>query len=283
MTKTEALEILRANHACKPEREKNLRAHGFPAYTTGVGWTNYDEDKRRRLCREALAEGYTRFKAKVGTTHEEDSKRLRIIREEIGYERTLMVDANQKWDVEEAIDRMKALAAYKPLWIEEPTSPDDILGHARIARALAPYNIGVATGEQCHNRVMFKQFLTAQGLQFCQIDSCRLGGVNEILSIMLMARKYNIPVCPHAGGVGLCEYVQHLAMWDYVAVHGSTENRMVEYVPHLSEHFEKPATCKAGNYVAPTAPGYCCEIKESSIETYEFPNGTYWAGRLLSK
>ncbi|CAG2100962.1 unnamed protein product [Medioppia subpectinata] len=203
--------------------------------------------------------------------------RLAIIREEIGYENLLMVDANQKWDVNEAIEWMKQLTDFKILWIEEPTSPDDVLGHATISKALKPYGIGVATGEQCQNRVLFKQFLQANGLQFLQIDSCRLGGVNEILSIILMAHKFGVPVCPHAGGVGLCEYVQHLSMWDFVSVSGSMDNRMTEYIHHLSEHFTYPASAKSGRYLAPKHAGYGCELKEESIKYYEFPNGTYWS------
>jgi len=194
-----------------------------------------------------------------------------------------MVDANQKWDVQEAIDVMKQLTDYKLLWIEEPTSPDDILGHLAVSKALAPYGIGVATGEQCQNRIIFKQLLASGAQQFCQIDSCRVGGVNEVLSIILMANKFGVPVCPHAGGVGLCEYVQHLAMWDFVAVSGSFENRMIEFVPHLSEHFHYPAKCKAGRYVAPQQPGYSGQMKEESIAEYEYPNGSYWTARLAAE
>jgi L-fuconate dehydratase len=279
LTKEEALDILKKNRPFKQKREKELLEKGFPAYTTGVGWVGYTEEKRRELCRQALSDGYTRFKAKVGTSIEEDRKRLNIIREEIGWDNLLMVDANQIWDVNQAIDWMKELADFKPLWIEEPTSPDDILGHATISKALKPFGIGVATGEHCQNRVMFKQFLQAEGLQYCQIDSCRLGGVNEILSVILMAAKFGVPVCPHAGGVGLCEYVQHLSMWDFVAVSGSMENRMTEYVPHLNEHYAHPAVCKKGRYIAPQTAGYGCQMKEESLKRYEFPNGTYWSSK----
>ncbi|KAJ6217609.1 hypothetical protein RDWZM_008766 [Blomia tropicalis] len=279
LTKDEALEMLRQNRKFRSERETVLRESGFPAYTTGVGWVGYDEEKRRKLCREALAAGYKRFKAKVGTTIEEDRKRLQIIREEIGNECLLMVDANQKWEVNEAIETMSKLTQFNLLWIEEPTSPDDILGHAAISRALAPHGIGVATGEQCQNRIIFKQLLSSRAIQFCQIDSCRVGGVNELLSIMLMAHKFSIPVCPHAGGVGLCEYVQHLSMWDYVALGGSFENRMIEFIPHLSEHFHFPAKCEQGRYLVPEQPGYSAQMKDSSIEEYEFPNGPYWTKR----
>ena len=206
--------------------------------------------------------------------------RLRIIREEIGPDCLLMVDANQKWDVQEAITIMKQLTNYNLLWIEEPTSPDDILGHAEISRALAPFGIGVATGEQCQNRIIFKQLLQSHALQYCQIDSCRIGGVNEVLSIILMAAKYSIPVCPHAGGVGLCEYVQHLAMWDFVALGGSfDDHRMIEYVPHLSEHFHYPAYCINGRYIPPTYCGYSGQMKADSIQQYEYPNGEYWKNK----
>ena len=197
---------------------------GYPAYTTSSGWLGYSDEKVRRLAREGVAAGWTHFKLKVGLDLEADIRRAAIMREEIGEDRILMVDANQAWDVDQAIDAMRALAPSRPLWIEEPTSPDDILGHARIARALEPLGIRVATGEHCHNRVMFKQFLQADAIGFCQIDSCRLGGVNEVLAVLLLAAKHGVPVCPHAGGVGLCEYVQHLAMFDYIAVSGSLES-----------------------------------------------------------
>ena len=192
-----------------------------------------------------------------------------------------MVDANQAWDVDQAIEWMRALAPSRPLWIEEPTSPDDILGHARIARALEPLGISVATGEHCHNRVMFKQFLQADAIGFCQIDSCRLGGVNEVLAVLLLAAKFGVPVCPHAGGVGLCEYVQHLAMFDYIAVSGSLEERVVEYVDHLHEHFVDPVVVRDGRYVAPTTPGYSITMRPASIERYEFPGGAALAARPM--
>ncbi|CAG2161730.1 unnamed protein product [Oppiella nova] len=277
LTKEEAINILKKNKQYKQQREAELLEKGFPAYTTAVGWVGYDEQKRRELCRQYLNDGYTRFKAKVGTSIEEDRKRLTIIREEIGWDSILMVDANQKWDVNEAIEWMKQLTDFKLLWIEEPTHPHDALGHATISKALAPYGIGVATGEQCPNRIIFKQLFQSKGFQFCQIDSCRVGGVNENLATILMAHKFGIPVCPHAGGVGLCEYVQHLSMWDFVAVSGSMENRMTEYVHHLNEHFENAASAKAGRYLAPKQPGYCCHLKEESRKVYEFPNGTYWS------
>nr|XP_042902398.1 mitochondrial enolase superfamily member 1 isoform X2 [Parasteatoda tepidariorum] len=261
----------------KEEAVKNeILKNGFPAYCTSAGWLGYNDEKVRKLCRQKLEEGFTAFKAKVGLDVNNDRRRLSIFREEIGNNNLLMVDANQKWDVEEAIDWMKQLTDFNLLWIEEPTSPDDVLGHAAIAQALKPYGIGVATGEQCQNRVIFKQMLQANALQFCQIDSCRLGGVNEILSVYLMAAKYKVPVCPHAGGVGLCELVQHLAMWDFISCGTSLDRRMVEYVEHLHEHFETPVVVRNGCYMLPETPGYSSKMKEQSIENFEYPNGKVW-------
>jgi L-fuconate dehydratase len=274
LTPTEALEILQRHQATRDEREAEMRALGFPAYTTSAGWLGYSEEKMRRLLREAVAKGWTHFKMKVGRNRADDRRRAALIREEIGWERKLMMDANQIWDVPEAIDWMRDLAEFKPHWIEEPTNPDDILGHATIARAIAP--IKVATGEHCHNRVMFKQLLQAGAINFCQIDSCRLGGVNEILAVLLMAAKFGVPVCPHAGGVGLCEYVQHLALFDYICVSGSPENRLLEYVDHLHEHFVDPVVVKDGRYMPPTAPGYSITMKPESLISYEYPHGAVW-------
>jgi L-fuconate dehydratase len=197
-----------------------------------------------------------------------------LIREEIGPDRKLMMDANQRWDVGEAITNMRELARFDPHWIEEPTSPDDVLGHAAIARAITP--VGVATGEQCQNRVIFKQMMQARAIHFCQIDACRLGGVNEVLAVLLMAAKFGIPVCPHAGGVGLCEYVQHLAIFDYLCVSASLENRIVEYVDHLHQHFLDPVVVRGGCYVIPTAPGYSIEMKAESRREFDFPAGPAW-------
>jgi L-fuconate dehydratase len=274
MTRADALEILQRLEPTKADREAEMRAHGYPAYTTSAGWLGYSDDKIRRLVREGIAKGWTHFKMKVGANLDDDIRRAQLIRDEIGPDRVLMMDANQIWDVPQAIEWMKPLARFKPLWIEEPTSPDDVLGHAAIARAVAP--IGVATGEACQNRVMFKQFLQARALDFCQVDSCRLGGVNEVLAVILMAAKFGVPVCPHAGGVGLCEYVQHLSIFDYIAVSGSLENRRVEFVDHLHEHFVYPVEIRNGNYVAPLAPGYSIEMKRESIRDYEFPSGKEW-------
>jgi L-fuconate dehydratase len=260
-----------------------MRADGYPAYTTSTGWLGYPDDKVRRLCREGVAAGWRHFKIKVGADMAADVRRVGIVREEIGDDRVLMVDANQAWDVDQAIEWMRALAPARPLWIEEPTSPDDILGHARISRALEPLGIRVATGEHAHNRVMFKQFLQADAIGFCQIDSCRLGGVNEVLAVLLMAAKFGVPVCPHAGGVGLCEYVQHLAIFDYIAVSGSLEERVVEYVDHLHEHFVTPAIVRDGRYLAPTASGYSITMRPESLRRFAFPDGEAWTPKVGSR
>lgn len=276
LTPDEALAILRANEPTKAARAAELEAQGYPAYTTSAGWLGYSDEKVRRLCREAIAQGWNHFKVKVGRDLSDDIRRCRIIREEIGWERKLMTDANQYWDVGEAIAHMKHLAEFKPWWIEEPTSPDDVLGHAAIARALEPLGIGIATGEHCQNRVIFKQLMQARAIRFCQIDSCRLGGVNEILSVYLMAKKFGVPVCPHAGGVGLCEYVQHLQMWDYCCVSASKQDRLIEFVDHLHEHFEFPVRMRNGHYLPPAEPGYSIQMKPASLDEYEFPQGSVW-------
>jgi L-fuconate dehydratase len=271
---SEALDILRRRESSRATREAFMRQNGYPAYTTSAGWLGYSDDKLRLLCREAVTEGWTHVKMKVGKNIEDDCRRAAIIREEIGWERKLMMDANQRWDVGEAIESMKRLAKFDPWWIEEPTSPDDILGHAAIAQAIAP--IGVATGEHCQNRVIFKQLMQAGAIKFCQIDSCRLGGVNEVLAVLLMAAKFGVPVCPHAGGVGLCEYVQHLSLFDYICVSASLENRVIEYVDHLHEHFLAPVSMRNGKYLPPTMPGYSIEMKPASLAEFEFPGGAAW-------
>lgn len=275
----EALAALRSKANTKNDRIAFLQKNGYPAYTTSAGWLRYSDEKIRNLCREAVADGWTHIKMKVGTDLEEDVRRAGIIREEIGKDLKLMMDANQKWGVTEAIENMKELTKFEPLWIEEPTSPDDVLGHAKIAKAVAP--VLVATGEHCQNRIIFKQLLQAKSLGICQIDSCRVGGVNEILAILLMADKFKIPVCPHAGGVGLCEYVQHLAMFDYVALSGTMENRVIEYVDHLHQHFKEPVRIRGAAYMPPMEPGYSIEMKPDSIARYEFPEGSYWSKRIL--
>lgn len=279
LTKEEALAILRANAPTKANRIAELEAKGFPAYTTSAGWLGYPDDKVRRLCRDAIAAGLNYIKIKVGRDLADDKRRCAIVREEIGPDRFLMIDANQVWDVGQAIDWVKELAPYKPLWIEEPTSPDDVLGHANIRKAVKPLGIGVATGEMCQNRVIFKQLMQLNAIDFCQIDSCRLGGVNEILAVLLMAKKFGIPVCPHAGGVGLCEYVQHLAMIDYVCVSASLEDRVLEFVDHLHEHFVDPVVIRDGRYMPPRQPGYSIAMKPASLDEFEYGKGKAWAMR----
>ena len=276
----EALELLRRQHAGRARREVEMRRDGFPAYTTSAGWLGYPDEKVRRLCREATAAGWTHVKMKVGVNPDDDRRRAALIREEIGPDRALLMDANQYWDVGTAIERTRALAPFRPLWIEEPTSPDDVLGHAAIARAVAP--IGVATGEHVHNRVMFKQYFQAGAIAFCQADVARLGGVNEMLAVLLLAAKFGIPVCPHAGGVGLCEYEQHVSLFDYIAVSGSLERRVLEYVDHLHEHFVDPVVIRRGRYMPPERPGFSIAMRPDSLDAYEFPTGRAWtsaAGR----
>ena len=274
LTPAEALAILQRNALTRAAREAELRRDGYPAYTTSAGWLGYSDDTIRRLCREGIANGWSHFKIKVGRDLADDLRRAAIIREEIGPDRKLMLDANQIWDVNEAITNMRSLARFDPWWIEEPTSPDDVLGHAAIARAIAP--IGVATGEHCQNRVLFKQFLQAKAIRFCQIDSCRLGGVNEVLAVLLLAARFGVPVCPHAGGVGLCEYVQHLSIFDYIAVSASLDHRIVEYVDHLHEHFINPVVVRGGRYMPPTSPGYSITMRPDSLAAYAYPHGTAW-------
>jgi L-fuconate dehydratase len=274
LTPDDALAMLRTQASGKAEREASLLAEGIPAYTTSAGWLGYDDDKIRRLCGEAIAEGFTHIKLKVGRNLEDDVRRCRVVREVIGPDRFLMVDANQVWSVPDAIRWMAQLAEFNPLWIEEPTSPDDILGHAAIAKAVAP--IRVASGEHIHNRVMFKQFLTAEALSFCQIDACRVASVNEVVAILLLAAKFGVPVCPHAGGVGLCELVVHLAAFDAIAVSGIHDERVVEYVDHLHEHFTEPVRIAGARYRLPATPGYATILPES-LERYRFPDGAEWS------
>jgi len=279
LTPAEALEILNRHAASRHEREREMLRDGYPAYTTSAGWLGYPDDKIRRLCRQGVEEGWSHFKIKVGRDRRDDLRRAALVRAEIGPDRKLMMDANQVWDVAEAIDWIRELAPFDPWWIEEPTSPDDVLGHAVIARAVAP--VGIATGEQCQNRVVFKQLMQANAIRFCQIDACRLGGVNECLAVMLLAAKFGVPVCPHAGGVGLCEYVQHLGLFDYIAVSASLENRIIEYVDHLHEHFVDPVVVRNGRYKPPSAPGYSIEMKAESLRTFAFPLGAAWMEHQL--
>ncbi|MEO6528624.1 MAG: L-fuconate dehydratase [Gemmatimonadaceae bacterium] len=276
LTPEEALQILRRHAPSRHEREAELQRIGYPAYTTSAGWLGYSDDKIRRLCREGMEQGWSHFKIKVGRDLADDLRRAAIIREEIGPDRKLMMDANQVWEVNEAITSMRELARFDPWWIEEPTSPDDVLGHATIARAVAP--IGVATGEHCQNRIIFKQLMQAGAISFCQIDACRLGGVNEVLAVLLLAARFGIPVCPHAGGVGLCEYVQHLSIFDYLCVSASMDDRIVEYVDHLHEHFLDPVVIRDGRYMPPVAPGYSITMRAESLDTFSYPDGEAWAG-----
>jgi len=280
ITPAEAIDLLRTNTASQTGRLRNLELRGYPAYTTSAGWFGFSDDKIRRLCRESLSQGWTHFKLKVGGNPTDDLRRARLIRGEIGPHNKLMMDANQKWGVIEAIERTKELAELDPWWMEEPTSPDDILGHARIRRDVSP--VRIATGEHCHNRVMFKQFMQAGAMDVCQIDSCRVAGVNENLAVLLMAAKFNIPVCPHAGGVGLCECVQHLAIFDYLRVSASLENRVTEFVDHLHEHFVDPARIANGHYLLPENPGYSTEILPETLCAYQYPNGPVWNDHRVS-
>ncbi|PRY59958.1 L-fuconate dehydratase [Glycomyces artemisiae] len=282
LTRDEALAILRDKADTRADRIAELEARGgYPCYTTSAGWLGYSDDKLRRLLQEAVDSGYRHVKLKVGADLEEDRRRLRIAREVIGPDAKLMIDANQVWDVPEAIEWVKALAEFEPHWIEEPTSPDDVLGHAAVRRAVAP--IGVATGEHGMNRVLFKQMLQAEAIDYLQLDSARLAGVNEIIAVYLLAAKFGVPVCPHAGGVGLCELVQHLSVFDYVAVSASLEDRVTEYVDHLHEHFTDPCVVENGNYVLPSKPGYSAEMHTASIEEFAYPEGAHWKQRASAK
>ncbi|NUT23768.1 MAG: fuconate dehydratase [Hamadaea sp.] len=274
ITPAEALEILERGREGLADRLAVLESDGFPSYTTSVGWLGYPDDKVRALTRTAYEQGWRAMKMKVGGPIDDDLRRARIIRAEIGPDALLMMDANQVWDVDEAIANMAVLAEVNPYWIEEPTHADDVLGHARIARAVAP--VRVATGEVAANRVIFKQLLQAEAIGVMQIDACRVAGVNEVLAELLLAAKFGVPVCPHAGGVGLCEYVQHLAIFDYLRVGTSLDGRMVEYVDHLHEHFVDPVRTKHGRYLLPEQPGYSTTLHPESIAEYAFPDGPVW-------
>ena len=268
------LDLLRAQALTKSDRVASLSAAGLPAYVTSAGWLGYSEQQVRDLCRAALADGWRSFKTKVGVDIASDVRRCEIMREELGADIQLMADANQVWDVPQAIAWVEHLRPFDLRWIEEPTSPDDILGHAAIRNAIAP--IGVATGEHAANRVIFKQLLQAQAIDYCQVDACRIGGLNEVLVVLLLAAAYEIPVCPHAGGLGLCEYVQHIAMIDAVCVSGIVDDRTTEYAAHLHEHFRDPAEIRAGHYVVPHAPGYSIEMLPESMAALTYPTGREW-------
>jgi L-fuconate dehydratase len=273
----EALGLLEAAVPGRAGREAALLARGYPAYTTTPGWLGYDDAKLTRLCREAVAAGFTQVKLKVGGSLTDDIRRMRLARQAVGPDIRIAVDANQRWDVADAVAWMKPLAEFDPYWIEEPTSPDDVLGHAAVRQGVAP--VKVATGEHAANRVVFKQLLQAEAVDIVQIDAARVGGVNENVAILLLAAKFGVPVCPHAGGVGLCELVQHLAMFDYIAVSGTVDNRVIEYVDHLHEHFADPVRITRGHYQAPTAPGFSAEIRPESRAEYAYPDGPVWRAR----
>jgi L-fuconate dehydratase len=274
LTPQEAHDLLEQGAIGSDQRLTVLESEGFPAYTTSVGWLGYSEDKVRALTRRAVADGWSAVKMKVGGTPADDLERARAVRAELGPDRLLMMDANQVWDVDEAIGNMSTLAEFSPHWIEEPTHADDVLGHARIARTVAP--VPVATGEVASNRVIFKQLFQAGAVGICQIDACRVGGVNEVLAVLLMAAKAGVPVCPHAGGVGLCEYVQHLAIFDRLRVSACDRGQMIEYVDHLHEHFTDPVYVAGGRYRIPQSPGYGVRMRPESVAEFSYPGGAAW-------
>ena len=276
LTREEALQIVSRNESGKRQRIRDLERHGYPAYTTSPGWLGYDDETLLRLCREARSRGFRHIKLKVGENRERDQRRCAITRNALGPDARLMVDANQAWEVDQAIDWMRQLADYSPWFIEEPTSPHDVLGHKKIRQALAGTGIGVATGEHCQNRVLFKQFIAADAVDIVQIDACRLAGLNEALTVYMIAAKYGKPVCPHAGGVGLCEYVQHLSMIDYVRISAEIGDRVIEYVNHLHEHFEDPCVVTNGAYIAPSRPGFSAKMRADALRDYRFPDGPAW-------
>lgn len=274
LTPDEAVEMLKAVEPGKAEREASLLADGYPAYSTSAGWLGYDDAKLARLAAEAVAGGFDNLKIKVGADLDDDVRRFALVRDVVGPGVRVAVDANQRWDVPDAILWIRRLSEFQPSWVEEPTSPDDVLGHAAIRRAVSP--VPIATGEHVHNRVMFKQLLQAGAIDILQLDATRVAGVNENVAILLLAAKFGVPVCPHAGGVGLCELVQHLAMFDYVAVSGTQQNRVIEYVDHLHEHFIDPVVLRHGRYIAPISPGFGAAIREVSLEHYRYPDGPAW-------
>ncbi|WP_031469706.1 enolase C-terminal domain-like protein [Sciscionella sediminilitoris] len=274
LTPDEALDLLRAAAIGRSERTERLRADGYPAYTTTPGWLGYDDAQLVRRCTEAVAEGFDLIKLKVGADLDADRRRLRLARETVGDKVRIAIDANQVWGVPDAIGWLRALAEFEPYWIEEPTAPDDVLGHAAIRKGVHPMR--VATGEHVQNRVMFKQFLQSEALDVVQLDACRVGGINENLAILLLAAKFGVPVCPHAGGVGLCEQVQHLSMFDYLAVSGTTEQRAIEYMDHLHEHFITPVRIESGRYLVPAEPGFGAAMHPESVAAYRFPDGPKW-------
>ncbi|MEV4616073.1 L-fuconate dehydratase [Kitasatospora sp. NPDC049258] len=281
LTPDEALELLAKGKEGRAERTAHLLRTGYPAYTTSPGWLGYSDEKLTRLAKQAVADGFTQIKLKVGADLDDDIRRCRAARAAVGPDIRMAIDANQRWNVGEAIEWTNALAEFDPYWIEEPTSPDDVLGHATIRRGVSP--VKVATGEHVQNRIVFKQLLQADAIDILQLDSVRVGGVNENLAILLLAAKFGVPVCPHAGGVGLCELVQHLSMFDYVALTGTTEDRVIEFVDHLHQHFLDPVVIDAGRYQAPTAPGFSATMYQATIDTYHYPDGAFWAADRTSE
>jgi L-fuconate dehydratase len=280
LTYDDAVDLFRRGKHGAAERAARLRERGYPAYTTSPGWLGYSDEKLTRLARQAVADGFTQIKLKVGADLADDNRRMRAAREAVGPDVRIAIDANQRWDVMQAVAWIRDLGRFDPYWIEEPTSPDDVLGHALIRQSVAP--VKVATGEHVQNRVVFKQLIQARALDILQIDSVRVGGVNENLAILLLAAKHNLPVCPHAGGVGLCELVQHLSMFDYVALSGTTRDRVIEYVDHLHEHFLAPVRIVDGRYAAPSAPGFSAQMHASSISEYTYPDGAFWRADLAA-
>ena len=281
LTRDEALAIVEKNQSSKQQRIQQLEENGYPAYTTSAGWLGYSDEKLERLCREAVAEGFEHIKLKVGESVEDDIRRCKIARETIGDEVKLMIDANQAWEVDQAIGWMQNLIPFKPWFIEEPTSPDDVFGHKQIRENIG--EVKVATGEHCQNRVLFKQFIANDAIDIVQIDACRLGGLNEILTVCMLAAKYGKLVCPHAGGVGLCEYVQHISMIDYIQISADIGERVIEYVDHLHEHFEDPCEMSNGAYQVPRLPGFSVKMHESSLANFRYPNGAEWRSRADKK
>ena len=278
MTREEAIAIVKANAAHRVERIRHLEENGYPAYTTSAGWIGYDDEKLETLCRQAIAQGFRHVKLKVGENIDDDIRRCRIARETIGEDLILMIDANQVWEVNQAIDWVRELAPFDPWFIEEPTSPDDVMGHKKIRENIG--NIQVATGEHCQNRILFKQFIASDAIDIVQIDACRLAGLNEIMTVYLLAAKFGKPVCPHAGGVGLCEYVQHLSMIDYVMISGKIGDRVIEYVDHLHEHSEDPCKVHNGAYQVPTKPGFSVKMFDQTLDRFRFPDGVEWVDRV---
>lgn len=277
ITPTEALSLLERQAPTRSARAAALAADGYPAYITSAGWLGYDDDKIKTQCAAAVADGWQALKMKVGQDIADDVRRATLVRHAIGPDRLLMVDANQVWDVPDAIEHIKALAEVNPYWVEEPTSPDDVLGHGRIRDAVQP--IRIVTGEHAHSRVMFKQFLQHGAIDACQIDGCRLGGVNEVIAVLVLAAHFDVPVCPHAGGIGLCEHVQHFSMFDFIAISGSLDERMLEYADHLHEHMVNPLDVHDGRYWPPTTPGFSVELRAESLAQYSYPSGRHWAAQ----